>query len=183
MRILSPTLVAGACALASLSAGAQTLRPGLWEMQHRVKGDARMEQQMADMQKQLSSMSPEERQQMEAMMAGRGMQVSPADGGGAAMRICITREMAERNDIPTSRGECKTGPQQRSGNTLKMTFTCTDPPSSGDTQVTFHGSEAYTTRTNVTSTVGGKPETMSMEGSGKWLAADCGNVKPMQSGK
>jgi hypothetical protein len=183
MRILSPTLVAGACALASLSAGAQTLRPGLWEMQHRVKGDARMEQQMADMQKQLSSMSPEERQQMEAMMAGRGMQVSPADGGGAAMRICITREMAERNDIPTSRGECKTGPQQRSGNTLKMTFTCTDPPSSGDTQVTFHGSESYTTRTNVTSTVGGKPETMSMEGSGKWLAADCGNVKPMQSAK
>jgi len=183
MRILSPTLVAGACALASLSAGAQTLRPGLWEMQHRVKGDARMEQQMADMQKQLSSMSPEERQQMEAMMAGRGMQVSPADGGGAAMRICITREMAERNDIPTSRGECKIGPQQRSGNTLKMTFTCTDPPSSGDTQVTFHGSESYTTRTNVTSTVGGKPETMSMEGSGKWLAADCGNVKPMQSAK
>ena len=183
MRILSPTLVAGACALASLSAGAQTLRPGLWEMQHRVKGDARMEQQMAEMQKQLSSMPPEQRQQMEAMMAGRGMQMSPADGGGAAMRICITREMAERNDIPTSRGECKTGPQQRSGNTLKMTFACTDPPSSGDTQVTFNGSESYTARTNVTSTVGGKPETMSMEGSGKWLAADCGNVKPMESGK
>jgi hypothetical protein len=183
MRVLSPTFIAGACALASVSAGAQTLKPGLWEMQHKVKGDARMEQQMAEMRKQLSAMPPEQRQQMEAMMASRGMQMSPADGGGAAMRICITKEMAERNDIPTNRGECTTGPQQRSGNILKMSFTCTNPPSSGDTQVTFNGSESYTTATNVTSTVGGKPETMRMEGSGKWLSADCGGVKPMQSGK
>jgi hypothetical protein len=152
-------------------------------MQHKVKGDARMEQQMAEMHKQLSAMPPEQRKQMEAMMAGRGMQVAPADGGGAAMRICNTREMAERNDIPTNRGECTTGQQQRTGNTLKMTFTCTNPPSSGDTLVTFNGSESYTTRTNVTSTVGGKPETMSMEGSGKWLSADCGSVKPMQSAR
>lgn len=183
MRVLFQTLVAGACALASLSAGAQTLRPGLWEMQHKVQGDARMDQQMAEMQKELAAMPPEERRQMEAMMASRGMQVAPAEGGGAAMRICITPEMAERNDIPTSRGDCRTGSQQRSGNTLKMTFTCTNPPSSGDTQVTFNGRESYATRTNVTSTVGGKPETMHMEGRGKWLAADCGNVKPMQSGK
>jgi hypothetical protein len=29
-------------------------------------------------------------------------------------------------------------------------------------------------------TMEGKKETMNMEGSGKWLAADCGNVRPMQ---
>jgi hypothetical protein len=99
------------------------------------------------------------------------------------MKMCMTKEMAERNDIPANRGDCKTGQQQRSGNTLKMTFTCTNPPSRGDTQVTFNGPDSYTSKTNVTSTVDGKPETINMEGSGKWLSADCGSVKPIQSAK
>ena len=121
--------------------------------------------------------------EMETMMAGRGVQMAPAAGGGMRMKMCMTKEMAERNDIPANRGDCKTGQQQRSGNTLKMTFTCANPPSRGDTQVTFNGPDAYTSKTNVTSTVDGKPETMTMEGSGKWLSADCGSVKPIQPAK
>jgi hypothetical protein len=31
----------------------------------------------------------------------------------------------------------------------------------------------------VNSTVQGKPETMNMNTSGKWLSADCGSIKPM----
>ena len=99
------------------------------------------------------------------------------------MKVCMTPEMAERSDIPANRGDCKTGQRQRSGNTMKMTFTCTNPPSTGETQVTFDGPESYTSRTTVTSTTNGKPETMTMEGSGKWLSADCGSVKPLQGAK
>jgi hypothetical protein len=182
MRPLSSILVAAAAALA-LPVSAQTLRPGLWEMQHKVQGNAQMDQAMAEMQKQLAAMSPEQRKQMETMMAGRGVQMAPGADGGMRMKICMTKEMAERNDIPANRGDCRTGPQQRSGNTLKMTFTCTNPPSSGDAQITFNGTESYTSKTNVTSTTNGKPETMTMEGSGKWLSADCGSVKPIQPAK
>jgi hypothetical protein len=177
------TILLAACAAVALPVAAQTLKPGLWEMQHKVQGNAEMDQAMAEMQKQLAAMSPEQRKQMETMMAGRGVQMAPADGGGMRLKMCMTREMAERNDIPANRGDCKTGPQQRSGNTLKMTFTCTNPQSSGDTQVTFNGSESYTSKTNVTSTTNGKSETMRMEGSGKWLSADCGSVKPIQQAK
>ncbi len=32
----------------------------------------------------------------------------------------------------------------------------------------------------VTTAVNGQPETMGVDGSGKWLGADCGAVKPLQ---
>ena len=182
MRAVSMVLAA-ACGAIALPVAAQTLKPGLWEMQHKVGGNARMDQAMAEMQKQAAAMSPEDRKQMEAAMAGHPMQMGASRDGGMAMKICMTKEMVERNDIPASRGDCKTTQKQRSGNTLKVAFTCTNPPSTGSSQITFNGAESYTSKGDITSTVDGKPQTMTMEGRGKWLSADCGSVKPMQSAK
>ena len=44
---------------------------------------------------------------------------------------------------------------------------------------TFASPEAYTSRMNVRTVVGGKPETMTVDGAGKWLGADCGGLKPL----
>lgn len=181
MRILIVPLLA-ACAAVTMPASAQTLKPGLWELLHKTGSSPQMGQGMAEMQKEMANMPPEQRKQMEAMMAGRGGQMAPAENGGMHMRICLTKEMVERNDIPASRGDCKTTQHQRTGNTLKMAFTCSKPPSKGETVVTYTSPEAFTTRTNVTTTTaGGKPESMTVEGSGKWLAADCGDVQPIQT--
>jgi len=109
------------------------------------------------------------------------VQAAPAAGGGMAMKICMTKEMAERSEVPASQGDCKTTRQQRTGNTMTVAFTCTRPPSTGEAQMTFHNSESYSSRAKVTSSPNGKPETMTMEGTGKWLAADCGAVKPVQA--
>jgi hypothetical protein len=144
-------------------------------------GNPQMDQAMAEMQKQLAAMSPEQRKQMESMMAGKGVQMAPGAGGAMAVKICMTREMAERNEIPANQGDCKTTQQSRSGNTMKMAFTCSKPASSGESQVTMAGNEAFTSRTTVQSTAGGKPQTTTMEGSGKWLGADCGTVKPINT--
>ena len=176
-------LVALGCCAAALPASAQTLKPGLWELQHKAGANPDIDKAMADMREQMAQMPPEQRKQMEAMMASRGMQMTPDAGGGMAMRMCLTREMVERNEITDKRGDCTTTQQQRSGNTLRMAFSCTNPPSKGETQVTFSGPEAYSSRTTVTTTTDGKPETMTVEGTGKWLGADCGNVKPMQAPK
>ena len=54
------------------------------------------------------------------------------------------------------------------------------PPSSGEGTYTFMGDTAYSMKMVMTSQHQGKPQNMTMEGQGKWLAADCGNVKPMQ---
>ena len=170
-----------ALAAAGLSAGAhaQNMKPGLWEITHNMKsGSGELEKAQAQMQQQMAGMSPEQRKMMEDMMAKQGMKLGSA--GASSMRMCMTKEMAERHEMPQQRGDCKTTQQQRTGNTMKVAFTCANPPSSGEGQYTFVSPEAYTMRMSVKTNVGGKAETMTMDGSGKWLSADCGSVKPMQ---
>ena len=172
--------VATAAASAVLPAGAQSLKPGLWAVTNRMQGGSgQMQDAMAEMQKQLASMPPEQRKMMEEQMAKSGVKMGSAGpAGGMSVKICMTREMVEKNEVPGQQGDCKTTSQGRSGNTMKMAFTCTNPPSSGEGQVTYNGSEGYTSRTTMSTQVQGKPEKMTMEGSGKWLGADCGTTKP-----
>lgn len=177
MRILILTLAA-ACAAASVPAVAQTLKPGLWEMERKGGGDQRRDNPMAEMQKRMATMSPEQRKQMEAAMASHGMAMGRA--GGMAMKICLTPDMVKRNEIPSSRGECKTTQKQRTGNTVTLAFTCVDPPSSGETLVTINSPESFASHTT-TNADADRSEAASMDTQGKWLAADCGGIKPFQT--
>ena len=174
-------VIAACIAVAALPAAAQTLKPGLWEVTNKMQGGSgQMQNAMSEMQKQMASMPPEQRKMIEQQMAKSGVKMgSGGPAGGMSVQICMTREMVEKNELPSQQGDCKTTSQGRSGNTMKMAFACTNPPSSGDGQVTFNGPESYTSRMNVSTQVDGKPEKVSMEGTGKWLAADCGKVKPM----
>jgi hypothetical protein len=145
----------------------------------RCSAGGQVEQQMAQMQKQMAAMPPEQRKMMEETMARQGVRMGPGGPGGMSMKICMTKEMAERSEIPARQGDCKTTHQSRTGNTMRMAFTCTNPPSSGEGQVTFTSPGAYSMKMAVSTTVQGKPEKMNMDGSGKWLGADCGNIKPI----
>lgn len=173
-------LLAAAVLALALPAGAQTMKPGLWEMNNKMSG-GQMDSAMAEMQKAMAGMSPAERKQMEAMMAQRGVKMAPAADGGMAVQVCMTKEQVERNDVPMEKG-CTATRNERSGNKVKFAFTCTNPPSSGEGETTF-SSDAYTSHMKIKSVVNGKPETMTIDGKGKWLKADCGNVKPMASAK
>ncbi|MGZ8202576.1 MAG: DUF3617 domain-containing protein [Burkholderiales bacterium] len=175
------------CGLARLAgslaanASAQTLKPGLWEITHNMKsasGD--MEKARAQAQQQMANMSPEQRKMMEDMMAKHGMKMGSTGPAGTTARVCLTKDMVERNEIPAQQGDCTVSKQQRSGNTIKYAFTCNNPPSSGEGQYTFVNPEAYMFKTAFKTSVQGKSETMSMDGSGKWLGADCGSLKPMR---
>jgi len=128
MRV--PSLIAAAVlAAACLPASAQSMKPGLWEIHNKMQG-GEMDAAMAQMQQQLAQMSPAERKQMEAMMARQGVRMAPS-GGGMAVQVCMTKEMVERNDPPMQDG-CKVTQNQRSGNTHKFAFACSNPPSSGE---------------------------------------------------
>jgi len=161
----------------SLTAAAQNLKPGLWETTHNMKSSGG---EMEKAQAQMANMPPEQRKMMEKMMAEHGMKMGAGGPGAMNVKTCMTKEMVERSELPAQHGDCKTTSQQRSGNTIKMAFTCTNPPSSGEGQYTIVSPEAYTMKMVVKSTAQGKPETMNMDASGKWLAADCGSVKPMR---
>ena len=178
---LHRVLVAIAGSVFAISASAQNLKPGLWEITQAMKtGSGDMEKAKAQAQAQLANMPPEKRQMMEKMMAERGMKMGPGGSGGTSVKTCMTKEMVERNEFPAQHGDCKTTRQQRSGNTINMAYTCANPPSSGEGQFTIVSPEAYTVKMAVKSTVQGKAETMNMDASGKWLGSDCGSVKPMR---
>lgn len=174
-------LAAGTLLLAaSLCAGAQTMKPGLWEIDNKMQtSSGQMEKGMAQMQQQMASMPPEQRKRMQDAMAKQGVDMGTGNRAGMGVKVCMTKEMTERNQIPAQQGECKHTTSQRSGNTMKVLFTCTKPPSSGEGQVTFTSPEAYTMKMTMTTTVQGKPEKMNMDTTGKWLSADCGAIKPM----
>jgi len=180
--------LAGIVALSVIAtpAAAQTMKPGLWEITNKMGGSgdtgAKMAAAQEQMQKAMASMTPEQRKQMEKMMAQQGVKMQPgAPGGGMTARICITKEMAARNEAPAQQqGDCKREYLQKSGNTTRFKFTCTNPPSSGEGEVTLHSPESYSMNMKMTGQVKGKPEQMTMDAQGKFVSSDCGSVKPIK---
>lgn len=189
--------IAAALAALACSAGAQTLKPGLWEVTNQMQtGSGHAGPDMSQMQQQMAGMPPEQRRMMEEMMAKQGVRPAPAGpnargaagghgrgAGGMSVKVCLTPEMVQKNELPAQQGDCQTTQQSRSGNTMKMAFACTNPPSTGEGQVIFKSPEAYSMKMVVSSQVQGKAEKMHMDGAGKWLGPDCGNVKPIVAPK
>jgi hypothetical protein len=175
-------ILAGALGLFASFASAQSLKPGLWEATHKTQfgGNSQMQQQMAQAQQQMAAMPPEQRKMMEDMMKSRGVSMSVGPGGaGMSIKYCLTKEMAARREVPAQRGDCKTTHQPAGANTMKIAFTCSNPPSSGEGEVTISSPEAYTVKMVVHTTVQGRQENMNMDGAGHWLAADCGDIQPV----
>jgi hypothetical protein len=174
--VIAAGLVAGA-------ASAQNIKPGLWEINNKMQsGNGELEAAMAQMQKQLASMSPEQRKMMEDAMAKQGVNFSPSSsGGGIGVKMCMTKEMVAQNKVPMQQqGDCTHTQSPMVGNTMKISFSCTKPPSSGEGQVTYMSDTAYKMNMKVTSTMQGKSGTMTMDANARWLGSDCGNIKPFK---
>lgn len=162
---------------------ADSIKPGLWEMTNQIQGAGGGEaaNAMAAMQKEMASMPAEQRKVMQDMLAKQGLQIGSTAGGAMAVKMCMTQEMIDRNEVAPQdgNGNCTHTNSARTGNSMKFSFVCTKPPSSGEGEVNFTSPEAYTSRVVVKSTVRGKLETMDMRTNGRWLGKDCGNVRPM----
>ena len=133
----------------------------------------------------MESMPPEQRKMMQDMMAKRGIQMGSNGGGGMSIKICMTQEMVDRNQVAShqassSQHDCTHTNSPRSGNSMQFSFVCTKPPSSGEGRVTFTSPEAYSMKMTSTSTVKGQPTKMDMQTDGRWQGSDCGTVKPFE---
>ncbi|HMN92133.1 MAG TPA: DUF3617 domain-containing protein [Hydrogenophaga sp.] len=178
-----PRLLALVLASLACSAGwAQTIRPGLWEVSQRVSGNPEMDAAMARMRQQMAAMPPEQRKMMEDMMARQGVSVPKSGASGdMSVRVCISPEMASRQEMPQqTEGDCTTRVTSRSSQSMKVRFECKNPPSSGEGTYTFQGDTGYTMQMAMKTVRNGKTETMNLDGQGKWLAADCGNIRPVR---
>ena len=185
MKAISRTallcLLTLACSGPALAQNRMT--PGLWEQEMTMKGGgggSPMDGQMAAMQAQLASMPPEKRAQMEAMMAQRGISLS-GTGTGVKVKMCVTPEQAARDQVAQGqRGECKQTSQTRSGNTVKVTVECTGRMQGrGEGEFTFVSPKEHQGKMTMNIARGEQTGTMDMQFHAKWLAADCGDVKPL----
>lgn len=179
MKSLPCLAVLAAVALVTpAQAQTQKIKPGLWEHSVTMKSQSgQMEGAMAQAQAQLESLPPEQRKMVEQMMASRGVGMGTG-GKPTALRVCISKEQAERDELPSNE-RCRHESVQRSGNTVKMKFSCdSNPPTSGEGEFTMKSPTAYSGKAVVNTYVQGKPEKMSMEMTGSWLGADCGSVQP-----
>ncbi|MEO6624227.1 MAG: DUF3617 domain-containing protein [Burkholderiaceae bacterium] len=173
------TLLGAAC-----GASAQNLKPGLWEISQKMQSaSGEMESAMAEVQKQMAAMTPEHRKSMQEMMAKQGVRMGSSGAGSMSVKVCMTKEMVERNEVAPQRGDCKSTSAPRVGNSMKLSFVCTKPPSSGEGQITFVSPESYTSKMTVHTSASGKSETVAMDGQGKWLAVECGAIKASGTGK
>lgn len=169
-------LLAGLLATPTAVLAQQKLQPGLWEMSMTTQSAA-LNEAMARAQQQLAAMPPERRKQMQAMMAQQGVSMGGGAGQPMTVKVCITPEQAARDEMPAQEGRCKQTRTERSGNTLRYAFSC-DDGSTGEGEFTLTSPKAHSGTMVVNAVRGGKTERVKMQQSGRWLAADCGAVKP-----
>lgn len=167
-----------ACAAGAMAATpAPLIRPGLWETNNKMGGNPKLEGVMALVQQHMANLSPEQRQRAEGMMAKHGVSLG---NDGVAAKICVTPEMAAQQQLPLQQhGNCTYQHAPVSGNSMKFSFTCTDPQASGDGSVTFSGPTAYTSVMRVTTRATGSDESVNVDSTGRWVGADCGGIEPV----
>lgn len=156
----------------SMAFAAGQMKPGLWEMT--LKSDA---------MKNMPRIPPEQLEQMRKM----GVNIPQMRDGGMVSKVCVTPQMAESSEIAgMDKNEmgCQTKNLQRSGNDYSADIVCEGPDmkGTGKTKGSFFGNERFTATHEFKGVVHGQPVNQRQETSGKWLSADCGNVKPAGAG-
>ncbi|HEY9208470.1 MAG TPA: DUF3617 domain-containing protein [Acidovorax sp.] len=185
IAVTTAVLLPGALGLAH--AQAQKMRPGLWEHSVVMKSQSgQMQAAMAEMQKSLASMPPEQRKQMEQMEQMLTQQGAGLGPKGQAVKICITMEQSDMDTLAQQEG-CTQKVQRINANTMKVAFRCKGgqgrPPSSGEGTVSLPGPTAYTGQFRFRTENEGKPEQIDMAQSGKWLSDNCGAIKSVPMGR
>lgn len=184
--LLIAACLLSASAFAPTRAQAQAIKPGLWEIKMNPQLSPERQAAMAQAQQQLAQMPADQRKMMEEMMAKAGVNANLATGA-VTLKVCITADQAALNELPVhsqGQGSCKHQVQRKGAQILNQ-FSCSDPEVSGQGTTTLTSPEGYTSTLNTVSKnkSSGKNETLVVNGSGRWLGADCGSIAPMKTPK
>lgn len=155
------------CSVTAFAAG--HMKPGLWQITSK-----------SDMMKNMPKMPPEQLEKMRQM----GINIPTMQDGAMTTKMCVTKEMAERDQPPHGAQErigCKPANVQYAGNSYSSDIVCDGPMMKGEGKVkgTFSDGVSYNSTYDFKGTSHGRPVDQHMESSGKWMGADCGDVKPM----
>jgi hypothetical protein len=164
-------LVVGALCFSSAAWAAGPIKPGLWEMT--MKSDA---------MKNMPKIPPEQLKKMREM----GITMPQMQDGGMVTKVCISQQLAEREQPPEmsqNQSGCQTKNYQRASSSYSMDIVCDGPNLKGEGKVkgAYSGNEKFSSTYDFKGTAHGHPVDQHHENSGKWLSADCGDLKPIDS--
>ena len=184
MRIQVPVFVASTLVwgFALVALGAQSfptppVKPGLWETTSSVL-DADGHEVPPPEQAALARLTPEMRASMAESLKARGITLPDANG---ATRACLTRELfasGQWQQVAAEAG-CTTTFSSRTTPTWKWHSSCTAMKAESDGEMTFASDESYRATLTTTVTLAGKTRTSKRIVRAKWIAASCGDLKPL----
>lgn len=157
------------------SAATLDVAPGLWEMTS--VGEASGMPPIPP--EALAHMTPEQREKMQAAMAaamGRA-------GQPQVTRSCLTEKMLQRGFDPgdNHRDNCKQTTVSSTPRSFDANMVCTGREhSTGNLHIEAIDQHTVSGSFNFTASDGTNTMTMKRTIQGKWLASDCGNVKPSE---
>jgi len=154
------------------------IEPGLWEINIALKSQSgKAEAAVKQAQAYINQLPPDQRKAVEQVMAQQNIRLGDKS---STVQACISKEDAERGEIPQQAGDCTQQVLERGSNSMKVKFACTTtPPASGEAVVTFQSATAYTSQALVDTVVVGQPERVNVDQTGRWLGTDCGSVKAL----
>ena len=181
--IASTLFTLAACYAAGASAQQMNIKPGLWQLEVTLPGEANGNQMaglLEQMKAQMASMPPDQRKEMEKMLGDFQARGTEIKGDRMRMKECITKEDIAKFDFlgKKDKDSCTRKSLPMVGG-MKVSMACTQPPMKVDAAVKFQGEKAFTFE-SLSTMAGpdGKQMTQKSSGSGKWLGSNCGKVKP-----
>lgn len=177
-------------ALASLCAGqafAQqpTIKPGLWQIDMTLPDKAAgnpLGGYLELMKSQMALMTPEQRAQIDKMMAASGTELN---GDGLRTRQCITRQNINDFDLFGKKGaDSCTKKMTPTADGMNVSMTCAQPRMKVDAVLKAESETSY--RFESVTTLpgpGGADISQKASGTGKWLGSDCGTTAAAAVGR
>lgn len=167
-KLAVPILLSAVFSLPAISMAASPMKPGLWEVATE-----------SDMFKEMPKITPQQAAQMRQM----GIEVPQAMGGAVSMKMCFTKEMTESDEPPVHERSdgCQTKNMRMSGNSYSAEMVCNNAEMKGHgtIQAAYHPTRFDSTVT-FKGVMHGKPVNTNTKTSGRWLGANCGNIRPVR---
>ena len=199
MKSLVFIAVASLVAASSVAQVKVDMKAGLWQNSIKFEGGAQGQMAalqkdqadsiLGDMQEQLKNMPPEQRKMMEEALAESKAQTGQSQEyktdqmtlskDGVVSKRCITQAEIDKGWVPDSEDGCKSTVTAVGKNKYKMHQACEgEDASSMDADVVFSSTTQFSGKGTAVQNFNGKKYTIPVTLEGKWLASECGAIKP-----
>lgn len=149
------------------------IKPGLWEIETKSQINGQSHDMNAKMQEAMKKMKPEQRAQMEKMMGSKGMGF-----GDKGMKVCYTEKaLSDEGLVQDPKNKCKITDKKDLADGIRFNVKCDNGTGTAEYHAT---SDSRYSGWNEFETAKGKSK---IEFKGKFLASNCGNIKPLNEAK